>query len=120
MDSLTDLLNEMGEKYGYTTKTFNLLALVLMQKSQFDTALKIFENALNELKLDSEEGAKAHLTSHNSDLSSLIVNYIKCLKIKQGMGEGLDFIKNNEQCKKLFVYLKTMQSQEAQKFFLDR
>jgi hypothetical protein len=46
----------MGEKYGYTTKTYNLLAITLMLKNDHERALKIFESALNELKLDTPEG----------------------------------------------------------------
>lgn len=56
----------MSERFGgYTTKTFNLLALALMEKQDYDRALKIFENALNELKLDTEEGQEKHLTAGN-------------------------------------------------------
>jgi hypothetical protein len=36
----------MGEKYGYSPKTYNLLALVLMLKSDYERALKIFESAV--------------------------------------------------------------------------
>lgn len=47
----------MSERFGgYTTKTYNLLALTLMAKNDIDRALKIFSNALNELNLDTEEG----------------------------------------------------------------
>lgn len=46
----------MGEKYGYTTKTYNLLAICLLLKNDFDRASKIFESALNDLKLDTPEG----------------------------------------------------------------
>jgi tetratricopeptide (TPR) repeat protein len=45
-DSLISYLNEMGEKYGYSPKTYNLLALVLMLKSDYERALKIFESAV--------------------------------------------------------------------------
>ena len=72
------MLNELGEKYGYSTKTYNLLAIALMLKSDFDRAAKIFESALNELKLDTPEGEKKHLFAGNNDLASLLVNYIKC------------------------------------------
>lgn len=46
----------MGEKYGYTTKTYNLLAVGLLLKQDNERALKIFESALNDLKLDTAEG----------------------------------------------------------------
>jgi tetratricopeptide (TPR) repeat protein len=64
-DSLIALLNEMGEKYGYTTKTYNLLALVLMIKNDHERALKIFESAINELKLDTPDGEAKHLFAGN-------------------------------------------------------
>lgn len=56
MDELITNLNELGEKVGYSTKTYNLLALILMLKNDIDRALKIFESALAELKLDTPEG----------------------------------------------------------------
>jgi len=47
----------MSERFGgYTPKTFNLLALALMLKGDIDRAIKIFENALNELQLSGEAG----------------------------------------------------------------
>jgi len=49
---LIAILNELGEKIGYSTKTYNLLAVILMLKNDTDRALKIFESALNDLKLD--------------------------------------------------------------------
>lgn len=45
----------MSERFGgYTSKTFNLLALSLMLKNDFDRALKIFETAVIALKLEGE------------------------------------------------------------------
>jgi len=55
-DTLINILNELGEKYGYTTKTYNLLAISLLLKNDLDRALKIFESALSDLKLDTPEG----------------------------------------------------------------
>ena len=55
-EALINNLNEMGEKYGYTIKTYNLLALALLLKNDYQRALKIYENALNELKLETPEG----------------------------------------------------------------
>lgn len=55
----------MGEKYGYTTKTYNLLAITLMLRKDFERALKVFESALNELKLDTQEGEQKHLYNGN-------------------------------------------------------
>lgn len=54
-------MNEMGEKYGYTTKTYNLLAVALLLKNDIERAVKIFESALSDLKLDTTEGEAAHL-----------------------------------------------------------
>jgi hypothetical protein len=68
---------------GYTLKTYNLLGTTLMIKNDFDRAIKIFENAVNELKLDSEEG-QSKLAGPNPDLACLIFNYIKCLAIQRG------------------------------------
>jgi hypothetical protein len=41
---------------GYTTKTYNLLALSLMLRNDTDRALKIFETAVGQLNLESAEG----------------------------------------------------------------
>ena len=57
LDELIVQLNHLSERFGgYTTKTYNLLAMALMEKQDFDRALKIFENALNELNLETEAG----------------------------------------------------------------
>ena len=93
-ESLISFLNEMGEKYGYSPKTYNLLALVLMTKSDYERALKIFESAISELKLDTPEGEAKHLYQGNQDLASLLSNYIKCNSIaKGGCGLGIEFFK---------------------------
>lgn len=45
----------MSERVGgYTTKTYNLLALALLLKGDLDRALKIFETALQALKLETD------------------------------------------------------------------
>ena len=93
-DGLITVLNETGEKYGYTTKTYNLLALALMLKNDHERALKIFESALVELKLDTSDGEAKHLYNGNQDLSSLLVNYIKCNSIVKG-ASGMDFFKSD-------------------------
>jgi hypothetical protein len=79
-------LNELGEKIGYTTKTYNILAITLMLKNDTDRAFKIFESALNDLKLDTPEGEATHLFIGNNDLASLLVNFIKCNVLKNGLG----------------------------------
>ena len=68
-------------------------------------ALKIFESALNELKLDTPEGESIHLYAGNNDLSSLLINYIKCNGMKNGIGGGNEYFKTDELNKKLFTYL---------------
>lgn len=57
IDDSISHLNQMAERFGgYTTKTYNLLALSLLQKNDLDRALKIFDTAIQALKLDSPEG----------------------------------------------------------------
>ena len=41
---------------GYSLKTYNLLGCTLMLKNDIDRACKIFENAISEQQLESEEG----------------------------------------------------------------
>jgi len=75
----------MGEKYGYSTKTYNLLGVALLLKQDYERAAKIFDSAIQELKLDGE-GEAVHLYPGNNDLASLLVNYIKCLYTFKGLG----------------------------------
>ena len=84
MDEIISQMNQLSERVGgYTLKTYNLLGCTLMLKNDIDRAIKIFENAVNELQLESEEG-QAKLTGANADLSCLIFNYIKCLCVLKG------------------------------------
>lgn len=46
LDGLIGTLNQLSERFGYTTKTYNLLGMILMQKNDFDRALQIFETAV--------------------------------------------------------------------------
>lgn len=78
--------------------------MILMIKGQIDKAQKIFESALNELKLNDSEG-EGHLYSGNNDLATLLVNYIKCLAMVNGYGNTNDFLKSDETCLKLLGYL---------------
>lgn len=110
----------MGEKYGYTTKTYNLLAICLLLKSDFDRASKIYESALNDLKLDTSEGEQAHLYLGNNDLASLLVNYIKCHYMLNGCGQGNDFFKSNALSQKLFTYLGKVNQGLLSEFFEER
>jgi len=116
LDGLIGTLNQLSERFGYSTKTYNLLAMILMQKGDFDRSLKIFENAIAELDLDGS-GAAEHLVPSNVDLGCLIFNYIKCHTAKNGHGQGVEFLKGNELNKKLFGYLVTMKSSLGRAFF---
>jgi hypothetical protein len=96
----------MGEKYGYTTKTYNILALVLMLKNDHQRAIKIFESAISELKLDTPDGEAKNLYPGNHDLASLLLNYIKCNSIVNGgCGLGIEFFKADSLNIKLFTFL---------------
>ena len=67
----------MSERFGgYTTKTYNLLAMSLMLKNDIDRALKIFETALSALDLEGAGAGK--LQKEDKDVSALLINYIKC------------------------------------------
>lgn len=56
----------------------------------------------------------------NNELGSLLINYIKCNGIRNGIGHGIDFFKNDELNKKLFVYLAKVNTQIGISFFDDR
>ena len=88
-------MNELGEKCGYTTKTYNLLAIILVVKGQLEKAIQIYESAINDLKLDSKEG-EIHLYNGNNDLASLLVNYIKCLAMNSGIGTTTEVFQSDE------------------------
>ena len=49
MDEQIQRLNELSDKYGYTTKTYNLLGMLLMTKEDYERASKIFESAIHEI-----------------------------------------------------------------------
>mmetsp|Transcript_21992 Transcript_21992/g.29379 ORF Transcript_21992/g.29379 Transcript_21992/m.29379 type:complete len:128 (+) Transcript_21992:488-871(+) len=84
LDEIISLLNQLSERVGgYSLKTYNMLGCTLMLKNDIERAAKIFENAVNELQLNSAEGQEK-LASPNADLSCLIFNYIKCLAILNG------------------------------------
>ena len=99
LDEIISQLNNLGDRTnGYSLKTYNLLGCTLMLKNDINRAIRIFENAVNELQLESEEG-QAKLTGPNNDLACLIFNYIKCLAIQRGQGKGFEFFKNDETSK---------------------
>ncbi len=73
----------MADRFGgYTSKTYNLLAMALILKNDIDRALKIFETAV--AALDLEGVGSGSLVEENKDISSLLFNYIKCLCLKRG------------------------------------
>ena len=110
----------MGEKYGYTTKTYNLLAVSLMLNQDLDRAAKIFESAVNDLRLETPEGEAKHLFGGNNDLASLLVNYLKCNTMRNGVGLGNEFFKADELSIKLFSYLNKINPAMCAEFFEDR
>ena len=113
-------MNNLSERVsGYTLKTYNLLGCTLMLKNDIGRAIKIFENAVNELQLETEEG-QAKLAVSNPDLSCLIFNYIKCLAIERGQGQGFDFFKNDTTSKQLFGYLARADPTIGRQFFEER
>ena len=95
LDEHISQLNQLSERVGgYTTKTYNLLACTLLLKNDVERAMKIYENAVNELRLDTEEGQKV-LAGANPDLSCLLYNYIKCILIRRGQGKGIECLRND-------------------------
>lgn len=90
-----------------------------MLKNDIERAAKIFENAVNEQQLDTEEGVQK-LSGPNPDLSCLLFNYIKCLAILHGQGRGFDFFKNDERTKVLFGYLARIDPSIGRAFFEER
>ena len=120
LDEIINQLNQMSERVGgYSLKTYNLLGCTLMLKNDIERAAKIFENAVNELQLETAEGAEK-LNSPNADLSCLIFNYIKCLAILNGQGKGFDFFKNDDRTKVLFGYLARIDPAIGRQFFEER
>jgi len=76
-------MNQSAERFGgYTTKTYNMLALALMCKNDIDKALKFFQLGVAALELDGAGAAK--LNKEDKDVSCLIFNYMKCICIKRG------------------------------------
>ena len=120
IDEIINQLNQQSERVGgYSLKTYNLLGCTLMLKNDIERAAKIFENAVNEQQLDTEEGVQK-LSGPNPDLSCLLFNYIKCLAILHGQGRGFDFFKNDERTKVLFGYLARIDPSIGRAFFEER
>ena len=120
LDEIINQLNQLSERVGgYSLKTYNLLGCTLLLKNDVERAAKIFENAINELQLDTAEGQEK-LNSPNPDLSCLIFNYIKCLAILHGEGKGFDFFKTDDRTKVLFGYLAKIDPAIGRQFFEER
>lgn len=108
----------MNDKFssGMSVKMRNLLAIGCMMKNELDKALRVFEEAVKELKLDSEAGAALLAKGDQPDISCLLVNYIKCNTLKNGQGMGMDFFKNDPLNRTLFSYLVKMKAPIASEF----
>jgi hypothetical protein len=96
-----------------------MLAVTLLLKNDPDRALKIFETAVNELKLDTEQGQKI-LTQGNADLKCLLFNYIKCMYLKNGIGQGENYFKTDPVTRQLFTYLVKLDQNMAKGIFDER
>ena len=96
-----------------------MLAVTLLLKNDPDRAIKIFETAINELKLDTEQG-QILLTQSNADLTCLLFNYIKCMYLKNGVGQGENYFKNDPMTRQLFTYLVKLDQVMAKGIFDER
>lgn len=56
----------------------------------------------------------------NNDLASLLINYIQCNTIKNGVGMGTEFLKTDDLNKKLFGYLLKVNQSLANELIEDR
>ena len=66
-----------------------------MLKNDHERAIKVYESALSEMRLDTPDGEAKHLYPGNADLASMLVNYIKCNAIARGgCGMGIEFLKS--------------------------
>lgn len=60
------------------------------------------------------------LAYRNGDLSVLLYNYIKCLYLKNGQGEGIEWFKNDATSKQLFGYLVKLDQDMGKSVFEER
>jgi tetratricopeptide (TPR) repeat protein len=67
-DSTIKSLSELSEKFGYTLKTYNILAIVLMITGETEKAAAIFENALQELNIYGLQDGDPLLSPANYEL----------------------------------------------------
>ncbi len=88
-------------------------------KQDTERAVKIFENALQALDLESCDNEAAVWKS--VDLQCLLYNYVKCITLRRGQGlDALEFAKGDAETKKLFSYLAKMNSELGRAYFTDR
>ena len=115
-------MNNISERFGgYASKTYNLLALALMQKQDIDRAIKVYDSAISQMNLESEQGQKLLEGGEDKDFACLLHNYIKCLVVRRGQGQdSLEFAKGDEEVKRLFSYLAKMQSPLGKSYFDER
>jgi hypothetical protein len=90
-----------------------------MLKNDYERALKIFESALGELKIDTPESEARW--AGNTDLAALLVNYVKCYSIARGgCGLGIDFFKSEALNVKLITLLGKISQPGIAEFFDER
>jgi tetratricopeptide (TPR) repeat protein len=135
-DTVITQLNELSEKFGYTLKTYNLLAIALIERGDLDKAIMIYENALSSLGVYGlfEKGAEDPeytkvFQPNNTDLACLLFNYIKANAAKNGLSSEIyaapqggmqQFLRGDPLSIKLFSLLSKMQSPLAKEFFEER
>lgn len=73
MDMIQEQIIEIGEKYEYTSKVYNILAIALVRAGKLNNADKIFRKALSELKILE----KLESNSSSEDDLSLLQNFVR-------------------------------------------
>jgi hypothetical protein len=71
-------LNDILQKYESSTKVYNLIGIGMIERGQPDKAIKIFEKALHEIRISSQEDVAKR--KGNYDLNALLVNMIVAQK----------------------------------------
>lgn len=77
MAALVKHINEVGDKYGYDTKVYNLLGVALMVMGDYEKANKVFEQGIEASEVRTPELSEV-IFEGNWDLCALISNYFKC------------------------------------------
>ena len=57
------------------------------------------------------------MASPNCDLACLISNYVKCIAIQRGQGQGFEFFKSDPTTKQMFGYLARIDPSIGSHFF---